>query len=54
MYNSIWANITMFNAARIVVLVNKIFLHIFTETRIAMCMDFSVTLVGSVDSSLGI
>ena len=25
-----------------------------TETSVAMCLDFSVTLVGSVDSSLGV
>ena len=44
----------MFNPARVVVLVNKICLHIFSETSVAMCVDFSVTVVGSVDSSLGI
>ena len=29
----------MCNAARVVVLVNKIFLHIHRETSVAMCVD---------------
>ena len=44
----------MYNAARVVVLVNKICLHIHTETSVAMLWIFSVTLVGSLDSSFGI
>ena len=44
----------MFIAARVVVLVQQIGVDIFRETSVIMRVDFSVTLVGSVASSLGI
>ena len=51
---SIGTNIITVNAVRVVVLVNTIFLHISTETSVAVCVDFFCNPSSSVDSSLGI